>query len=66
MQSVIILGDVHLGKSVAIGKTGIGANLNSRVVDQTNLLDWTLDQASVLMISLLLVTFLKIQNHILL
>jgi len=44
MQS-IILGDVHLGKGVAIGKAGIGAVLNSRIVDQINLLDWTLDQA---------------------
>jgi DNA repair exonuclease SbcCD nuclease subunit len=45
MMQVIILGDIHLGKGVNIGKTGLGANLNSRVVDQINLLDWTLDQA---------------------
>lgn len=45
MASVIILGDVHLGKSVSIGKTGMGANLNSRIADQLNLLDWTLEQA---------------------
>jgi exonuclease SbcD len=45
MLQVIILGDVHLGKSISIGKTSIGANLNSRIVDQINLLDWTLDQA---------------------
>jgi exonuclease SbcD len=45
MSSAIILGDVHLGKGINIGKTGVGANLNSRVADQLNLLDWTLDQA---------------------
>lgn len=45
MSHAIILGDVHLGKGISIGKTGIGANLNSRVEDQLNLLDWTLDQA---------------------
>jgi exonuclease SbcD len=45
MSSIIVLGDVHLGKSIAIGKTGIGTNLNSRVADQLNLLDWTLEQA---------------------
>lgn len=45
MSYVIILGDVHLGKGQSIGKSGIGANLNSRIVDQLNLLDWTLDQA---------------------
>jgi DNA repair exonuclease SbcCD nuclease subunit len=45
MTAAIILGDVHLGKSVAIGKAGIGSNLNSRIADQLNLLDWTLEQA---------------------
>jgi len=42
---VIILGDVHLGRSLSQGKVGIGSSLNSRIVDQLNLLDWTLDQA---------------------
>lgn len=41
----IILGDVHLGKSQALGKVTVGATLNSRLADQLNLLDWTLDQA---------------------
>lgn len=45
MSSVIILGDPHLGKGQSIGKGGIGANLNSRIVDQLNLLDWTLERA---------------------
>lgn len=44
-MSFIILGDPHIGKSQAIGKPGIGANLNSRVADQIDLLDWTLEQA---------------------
>jgi DNA repair exonuclease SbcCD nuclease subunit len=41
----IILGDVHLGKSQTLGKTSLGSNLNSRLADQLNLLDWTLEQA---------------------
>ncbi len=45
MSHAIILGDVHLGKGINIGRVGIGANLNSRVADQLNLLDWTLEQA---------------------
>jgi DNA repair exonuclease SbcCD nuclease subunit len=41
----IILGDVHLGKSLALGKVGIGSLLNSRVADQLKLLEWTLERA---------------------
>jgi len=41
----IILGDVHLGRSLNIGKSGVGSNLNSRIIDQLNLLDWVLDLA---------------------
>ena len=44
-MKVILLGDPHLGRSVSIGKVGLGLNLNSRIIDQFNLLDWTLDQA---------------------
>lgn len=44
-MQTIILGDVHLGKGTSIGKNGIGSNLNSRIIDQLNLLDWTLDFA---------------------
>jgi DNA repair exonuclease SbcCD nuclease subunit len=44
-MSFVLLGDPHIGKSVAIGKVGIGSALNSRVSDQMDLLDWTLDQA---------------------
>lgn len=45
MTNAIILGDVHLGKGTNIGKGGIGSTLNSRIVDQLNLLEWTLDRA---------------------
>src|SRR5277367_3789270 len=45
MTTAIILGDVHLGKGTNIGKAGVGATLNSRIVDQITLLDWTLDRA---------------------
>ena len=45
MLKIIILGDVHLGKGTSLGKPGIGTALNSRIVDQLNLLDWTLERA---------------------
>lgn len=45
MSVVLILGDPHIGKGATLGKVGIGSNLNSRIIDQINLLDWTLDQA---------------------
>jgi DNA repair exonuclease SbcCD nuclease subunit len=41
----VILGDVHLGKIGQLGKAGIGSALNSRIIDQLKLLDWTLEQA---------------------
>jgi exonuclease SbcD len=44
MSQIIILGDPHIGKSINLGKLGIGA-INSRVLDQLKLLDWTLEQA---------------------
>ncbi len=45
MSVTLVLGDPHIGKGMAIGKPGIGTSLNSRIVDQINILDWTLDQA---------------------
>src|SRR5690606_17549042 len=39
----LILGDPHLGKGLSIGKTV--NNLNSRVQDQIDLLDFTLETA---------------------
>lgn len=45
MSRHIILGDVHIGKGVSIGKPGSAGTLNSRVQDQLFLLDWTLQQA---------------------
>jgi len=44
MSKTIIVGDIHLGKGVSIGKQGIGNALNSRVADQLRLLNWILDQ----------------------
>jgi len=44
-MSVLILGDVHIGKNINLGKMSAGASLNSRISDQLCLLDWTLDKA---------------------
>lgn len=46
MNKVIIAGDFHLNKIIGnIGKVALGSSLNSRVIDQLNLLDFLLDQA---------------------
>jgi exonuclease SbcD len=45
LSVTLIVGDIHLGKGVGIGRPGVGSSLNSRVVDQLSLLDWVLDQA---------------------
>ncbi|HVI40808.1 MAG TPA: metallophosphoesterase [Anaerovoracaceae bacterium] len=45
MSVTLIVGDIHLGKGTSIGRPAIGSALNSRVVDQSRLLDWVLDKA---------------------
>lgn len=45
MARIAIIGDVHLGRSLEIGKPGIGGQYNSRVVDQIKLLDWCRHEA---------------------
>lgn len=42
MSKILILGDVHLGKSKNLGKANINYNYNSRLIDQKNILDWVL------------------------
>jgi exonuclease SbcD len=44
-MSALIVGDLHLGKGLSIGKPGVGTTLNSRIVDQIRLLDWVVEQA---------------------
>jgi exonuclease SbcD len=44
-MSTLILGDCHIGKGLSIGRPGIGSSLNSRVADQFNILEWTLERA---------------------
>ena len=44
-ELMLVVGDVHLGKGISIGKPGVGAELNSRIIDQMKLLDWVLEQA---------------------
>lgn len=40
----LILGDIHLGKGSSIGKSAELGQLNSRIQDQIDLLDWAYDQ----------------------
>lgn len=44
MSVIAVIGDPHIGRSLSIGKPGVGNALNSRVIDQISLLDWSLDQ----------------------
>lgn len=44
MRSLIV-GDLHLGKGLSIGKPGIGSSLNSRIKDQMKLLNWVSEKA---------------------
>jgi exonuclease SbcD len=39
----LILGDIHLGKGISIGKPAELGNLNSRIQDQITLLEWAYD-----------------------
>lgn len=46
MSKTLIVGDPHLGKSaITLGKAGIGSSLNSRIIDQFNILEWILNIA---------------------
>lgn len=56
MKKVLILGDVHLGKGVSIGKNSLGTSLNSRIIDQTNLLDWIVEKCDEKLISDVVIT----------
>lgn len=41
----LIIGDVHIGKGISIGKPAVGSKYNSRVLDQFRLLGWILSEA---------------------
>ena len=45
MAKIIVLGDVHLGKGMNIGKNISGTNYNSRLLDQMRLLEWSLSKS---------------------
>ncbi len=45
MSSTLLAPDTHIGAGLRLGKPGIGAIPNSRILDQLDLLDWILQQA---------------------
>lgn len=55
-ESILVLGDIHLGKSGLIGSLGIGSGLNSRIEDQMKLLDWVLERSHELHVSHIIIT----------
>jgi DNA repair exonuclease SbcCD nuclease subunit len=55
MSKILILGDVHLGKGISLGRNTNG-DLNSRIKDQLVLLNWVLDKAIELEITSIVIT----------
>lgn len=53
MSKYLVIGDPHLGKSVQLGRSG---PVNSRVMDQMNILEWTLDQALIHNVQSIIIT----------
>lgn len=45
MSISMVIGDPHIGRSTSIGRPGIGSALNSRIIDQFNILEWILSRA---------------------
>lgn len=45
MVKILIVGDPHLGGSLSLGRVGLGSQINSRIIDRFNILDWVLQQA---------------------
>jgi DNA repair exonuclease SbcCD nuclease subunit len=56
MSATLIIPDLHIGKGTSIGKPGIGAALNSRIVDQINLLEWAFERALEFMVARIILT----------
>lgn len=44
MSKTLIVGDIHIGKGINLGKPNVGSGFNSRILDQIKLLDWIIDQ----------------------
>lgn len=45
MSKILIVGDPHIGKGASLGRQFVGSSLNSRFIDQIQLLDWVYDQS---------------------
>lgn len=46
MSKTLIIGDMHLGKGLSLGKASVGNSYNSRVNDQVKILNWILELIS--------------------
>lgn len=44
-MKILVLGDIHLGQNINVGRPGVGTELNSRILDQLSLLEWVREQA---------------------
>lgn len=56
MSKILILGDVHLGKSPNLGKVNLNSVYNSRLIDQRKILDWVLEKAEEEVVSDIVIT----------
>jgi len=55
-NKTLIIGDLHLGGGISIGKPASGFGLNSRILDQFEILNWVLGQAITKSVSRLIFT----------
>jgi exonuclease SbcD len=55
-MSFLIVPDIHIGKSLSLGRVSIGSQMNSRLTDQLALLDWILAHAIARAINHIIIT----------
>lgn len=55
-MKAIIVPDPHLGRSQVLGKPGSGCAINSRLADQQYLLNWILQKAILLKVTVIIIT----------
>ena len=55
-DKTLIIGDLHLGRSISLGKPSVDGSLNSRLSDQIKLLNWCIDLAICKDVSRIIIT----------
>jgi DNA repair exonuclease SbcCD nuclease subunit len=55
-MNILVLGDIHLGRSISIGKVAELGKFNSRIQDQIDLLNWSYDQCIITNTKMIVIT----------